>query len=521
MIKTCSICGKQFEGSGTASYCNGPHYKTCEVCGAQFEWDYKNPKRCCSKECSAKLRKMTISSNLKICELCGKAFQPRSNTQRYCDDDHFRSCPICGKPVKVLFEYDINRCCSTECTNELRRRTCQSKYGVDIASQSDEVRSKLKASALSDETVEKRRQTSIERWGVDNPSKNPDVRAKISATVRSKECQSKMQATCISRYGTPYAMQSPEGLLRYRETIEEKYGVPYYCMTEDCRQSQGNIISSVNRHVGNLLQSAGFRYSFEFKLAENSYDLHIQDTNILLEINPTYTHNSVGNHWGPGLPKTYHRDKTKLASDNGYRCINIWDWDSVDKIVKMLEPKTPLYARNCSVRDIDSKTASMFENMYHLQGSVRNQSVCLGLYRNGELVQIMTFGKPRYNKKYEWELLRLCSDSRYAVVGGAEKLWKHFLINYSPESVISYCDLSKFNGSVYSRLDMKLLRVTDPNKIWSKGAEMITNNMLLQRGYDQLFHTSYGKGTSNEELMLENGWLPVYDCGQAVYGYEK
>lgn len=37
--------------------------------------------------------------------------------------------------------------------------------------------------------------------------------------------------------------------------------------------------------------------------------------------------------------------------------------------------------------------------------------------------------------------------------------------------------------------------------------------------YDQLFGTSFGKGTSNEELMLLDGWLPVYDCGQAVYTY--
>lgn len=27
------------------------------------------------------------------------------------------------------------------------------------------------------------------------------------------------------------------------------------------------------------------------------------------------------------------------------------------------------------------------------------------------------------------------------------------------------------------------------------------------------------KGTSNEQLMLDTGWLPVYDCGQAVYSY--
>ena len=58
---------------------------------------------------------------------------------------------------------------------------------------------------------------------------------------------------------------------------------------------------------------------------------------------------------------------------------------------------------------------------------------------------------------------------------------------------------------------------TEPNKIWSKENKKITNNLLLSRGYDQLFNANYGKGTSNEELMLKDGWLPVYDCGQARY----
>lgn len=40
---------------------------------------------------------------------------------------------------------------------------------------------------------------------------------------------------------------------------------------------------------------------------------------------------------------------------------------------------------------------------------------------------------------------------------------------------------------------------------------------MMSRGYDQLFNINYGKGTSNGQLMLENGWLLVYDCGQPAY----
>ena len=60
-----------------------------------------------------------------------------------------------------------------------------------------------------------------------------------------------------------------------------------------------------------------------------------------------------------------------------------------------------------------------------------------------------------------------------------------------------------------------------PNKIWSRGSDKITHNLLLSRGYDQLFGTAFGKGTSNEQLMLDHGWLPVDDYGQAAYIYMK
>ena len=96
-------------------------------------------------------------------------------------------------------------------------------------------------------------------------------------------------------------------------------------------------------------------------------------------------------------------------------------------------------------------------------------------------------------------------------------MFKYFIKNYLPKSIISYCDRSKFTGEVYDTLGMKLHHTTEPSKVWSKGAEKVTDNLLRQRGFDQLFGTNYGKGTCNEELMLKYGWLPVYDCGQAVY----
>jgi len=41
--------------------------------------------------------------------------------------------------------------------------------------------------------------------------------------------------------------------------------------------------------------------------------------------------------------------------------------------------------------------------------------------------------------------------------------------------------------------------------------------LLRQHGADRLIGTHDGKCTNNEEIMLREGWLPVYDCGQKVF----
>lgn len=100
-------------------------------------------------------------------------------------------------------------------------------------------------------------------------------------------------------------------------------------------------------------------------------------------------------------------------------------------------------------------------------------------------------------------------------------MFKYFTSTYEVESVISYCDYSKFTGEVYEQIGMKLVRQTPPQEVWSRNSSKITANLLRQRGFDQLFNTDYGKGADNEVLMLQHGWLPVSDCGQLVFAYSS
>ena len=100
-------------------------------------------------------------------------------------------------------------------------------------------------------------------------------------------------------------------------------------------------------------------------------------------------------------------------------------------------------------------------------------------------------------------------------------MFKHFVEDHKPKSIISYCDRSKFSGEVYKRLGFKDVKYSYPNIVWSKGRAKITNNLLLSRGFDQLFKVSSDETLSNKDLMISDGWIPVYDCGQSVFEWRS
>lgn len=125
------------------------------------------------------------------------------------------------------------------------------------------------------------------------------------------------------------------------------------------------------------------------------------------------------------------------------------------------------YARKCTVREVDSETARKFLLENHIQGIV-NAKVNLGLFQQDELVSLMTFSKPRFSKKYQWELLRFCNKLGYHVPGAAGKLLKAFERQWKPTSLVSYADRRWSQGKLYGAIGFKLDHISAPDYWYSK-----------------------------------------------------
>lgn len=436
-------------------------------------------------------------------------------------------------------------------TEEKRKQTCLKKYGVDNPSKDSTVQKKISDSITLQSDEDKAKKVERFRKTMSNKSeeelalirqhrsdatsnhfndmsleekesfskKMSSVYANLPDDVkaeRARKIAQSLKAVMISKYGVDNPMKMRSCVEALSKRCLEENGVPYYCMTDACRQSSG-ANSRPNLAFKKILEDNGFEFSREFRIGNYSYDFKVG--NILIEIDPTATHNVTWSPFGEPISKTYHRDKSRAAKQSGFRCIHIFDWDDVNKIISLLKKRKRIYARQCEVCEISKEDAVKFLNEYHLQGYAKD-SIRLGLKHSNELVAVMTFGKPRYNKNFEYELVRFCSKD--FVVGGAEKLFKYFKAKYNPTSVISYCDASKFDGKVYTILGFVQSGESLSSHWYSMSTKtVVNNNLLLQRGFDQLFGTSFGKGTSNEELMIDNGFVEVYDAGQLRFEYVR
>ena len=63
---------------------------------------------------------------MKRCKECGKMFLPTSKRQQYCNELHYRPCPVCGKMVEAKYLSDPARCCSSECKKQLAAKNRRS-----------------------------------------------------------------------------------------------------------------------------------------------------------------------------------------------------------------------------------------------------------------------------------------------------------------------------------------------------------------------------------------------------------
>lgn len=186
--------------------------------------------------------------------------------------------------------------------------------------------------------------------------------------------------------------------------------------------------------------------------------------------------------------------------------------------------KIKVFARECSVVSLPYCETKSFLQQNHRQGSVKS-GINYGLKHPVlGLVAVMTFGKPRFTQKYDFELYRFCSRKNILIPGAASKLFKHFTKNNSFRSIVSYCDV-RFSSlfvedTMYSKIGFKHLRTTQPNYVYLQGREVYSRIQFQKHKLDGKIE-KYDASLSETENMLQNGFSICYDCGNHVFVFSS
>jgi len=506
-------------------------------------------------------------SVVKLCFTCGNQFTVpyKKNKQLYCS----RKCSNNNSEViskmkmsqkeTYLKNYGVEHPMMVESIKQKFQQSMQLKYNVNYYPQTKEhsIKSKItKKKRFGDENfnnIEKRKHTCLSKYGVDNYRK-------------TKEYREKYKETCLNKYGVDHCSKSGKYILSHKVTMFQKFlksdrfknfipqfnineyngtthGVityPFKCIRCNsidnhdisngkdifCRKCDKTNISAFQMEVFNYIKSILppeeiVEQNNRKTINPQELDIIIPSRNIAIECNGLCWHSEIlGNK-----NKVYHLNKTRYCINRGIFLVHIFEneWNNKKEIIKSIlsnifgKCKTRIYGRNCIIREINKKQCKEFLEENHLQGN-DHSSYKYGLFYNEELVSVMTFCKSRFDLKLQYEMSRFCNKINTTVIGGASRLFKHFINNVNPDSVVSYSDRRYFDGILYKNLNFTFVHNTPPNYYYIlNNYKIIQHRMNWQKHKISKRLPIFDSNLSEWENMKNNGFDRIWDCGHSKW----
>lgn len=462
---------------------------------------------------------------------------------------------------------------------EKARKTSIERFGVPNPNQSKEVTQKRHATMMkkynalvspkarkatterAPEMNKKARESLKRKHGVDNPGQLPGHRQKCIATLtknfgtdhytKSEEYKEKR----VIRNEEKWKLFTPPGveILDIADGPVEKKAkfenpnmvITFNCETCDslqslptetykwrinntgtpCRKCSGINNGSIKENeIAAFIESLGIPVLRNDRqiLYGKEIDILIRGKKIGIEFNGLFWHNELR------VGREAHKQKHVSIKEKGYTPITIFEdeWDYRKEVVKSRLKNAvgltdrSIHARKCIVKELSAAKAKEFVEKNHIQGYAPS-SIKLGLYHNDELVSVMTFSSPSIAKGHKkekgvWEISRSCSKLNTSVVGGAGKMFSHFVKNYNPIRVITFADLRWSNGNSYKNLGFTYQYETEPN-YWYIDVDKRVNRFSLRKGVNE----GDDPNLTEYENRLKQGYMRIWDCGSSKWVWEK
>jgi len=442
-----------------------------------------------------------------------------TNIERYGYASPMQNEKVQAKAMHTTLEkYGVQYNGQAESAKIKQKETNLSKYGTEHVFQNEDVKDKIKA-------------TCIDTYGTENPMQCNEIKDKIKNTVNEKTKniykRKLLNFNCIlENYSLDGEFTFTCNVCGHRTT--ESYQFITVCRLDRNYTPCTNCISKNEPTSFIEKELCDFIKTLSNDVVENprdiippqEIDIYIPSLKLGFEFD--------GIHYHSELYKSndYHLNKTEACDKKEIRLIHIFedDWVYKKSIVKsrirmLFGLSEKIYARKCELHEVSHKDSKIFLNDNHIQGYCISKYQ-YGLYYNNELVSLMTFGKSRFEKD-KMELIRFCNKLNTTILGGASKIFQHFLLN-NPHiiEIISYADRCWSNASnnLYKTLGFELSGITSPNYQYVVG-NMRESRIKYQK--HKLIAEGFDKNKTEHEIMLDRLIFRIYDCGNLKYAFNR
>jgi very-short-patch-repair endonuclease len=410
------------------------------------------------------------------------------------------TCKICNVVFKHLISkpkvYCSVKCCAndlelTQQKLEKRKLDSIAKYGVNYTWQRKDVYRKARLSALQNSY-----QKMQEKWKYRvNFLFTPDDYTGGKKNIYEFKC-----ITCDTIFSGSLANgECPRCITCFPKTIHSS-------------NQEREVVDFIKQnYLGTILEND------RMILGGHELDIYLPDIKLAIEFDGIYWHSELA-----GKDKHYHLTKTQQCEEQGIHLLHIFEseWMNKQDIVKailldaMKINTSVLYARKLKIKEVSIANARAFLNTNHLQGFVP-ATYYYGLYNNEELVSIMSFSLARYTKSSEWEIMRFSSIIGTTIVGGASRLFMHFVKTHTPTSIITYADRRYFTGDLYKTLGFVFEQTTAPSYYYFiKNGVELKNRVQFQKHKLSHILPKFNPLLTEWANMQINGYNRIWDCGQ-------
>ena len=456
---------------------NKPHYITC-YCGNSLKFK-NNWKEGYNKYCSTKC----ASNSVEFKEEVKNTLLEKYGVTHYSKTKEY----VIKSKSTYLKKYGVDNYTKTEEYNKKSKKTCLEKYGVDSYIKTEELKKKVKESYIFKN----------DKYRVDNfnIAKNKFYIKYLGEQINLFKCDS----------GKDHTFEISTD--NYYGRVKNNNSICTICTPISSRTSikESELYEFIkDNYSGQII----LNYKDKFEI-----DIYLPELKIGFEFNGIWWHSSKYKE------NNYHINKTNFFKERNIRIIHIWEDDWIYKIdiIKyqilsfLGKIDNRIWARKCTISEVDTKTTKDFLNKNHIQGFVKSNTK-IGLYYNNELVSIMTFDKFEGRKKMsdnEWNLSRFCTKNELSVIGAASKLLNYFTKKYNPKRIISYADKDWSNGNMYLKIGFNKISETKPDyKYIINNTRKHKSNFRKSRLNTNLTESSY---------MKTKQIYKIYDCGKIKF----